>query len=254
MTDDCKAVFFVFLCFLLFFVFFFLFCFFFCFFVLVLFCFLFGGFFLFFFNSFLSVFLIEETVFHPRKGHFLYIFECLPLFLLSLSLASPLFNFSFSVSLYSSFLSFLLLVFLFCFLVFGLFLSVSFFFAFVSWKEQHENIQLQSFPSSIFSLFFGFLSCFLFETLFLIFVFPDFKICFLFSINVLGFIKPKLKNANFGQMGVATNVFYLPVICKMWRGIICFFLLTGPSLGSKKEANLDQLITIKICVRNFLIT
>ena len=30
-------------------------------------------------------------------------------------------------------------------------------------------------------------------------------------------------------------------------------LLTGPSWGSKKKANLDQLITLEICARNFFI-
>ena len=29
-------------------------------------------------------------------------------------------------------------------------------------------------------------------------------------------------------------------------------LLTGPSWGSKKKANLDHLITLEICARNFL--
>ena len=90
----------------------------------------------------------------PRKGHFLFIFGCLPLFLLSLFWPPP-FSISLSLSLSCSILSFFLLVFLFCFLSvpsFSLFLSFSFFFAFVSLKEQHQNIKLQFFPE-IFSVF-----------------------------------------------------------------------------------------------------
>ena len=112
-----------------------------------------------------------KIVCSPRKGHF-----CL---FLSLSLCFslpffglPLFNFSFSVSLL--FFSFFLPSCLSFLLSFGsFFLSLSFllfFFAFVSCKEQHQNIQLQ-FVSSIVSLLFGFLSCFSFESLFLMFVF-----------------------------------------------------------------------------------
>ena len=41
----------------------------------------------------------RKTLFSDYERAFLYIFECLPLFLLSLFLASPFFTFSFSVSL-----------------------------------------------------------------------------------------------------------------------------------------------------------
>ena len=45
--------------------------------------------------------------------------------------------------------------------LFCLFLSLSFFFAFASWKEQHETIKFQSLVHQSFLFFFGFLSCFL---------------------------------------------------------------------------------------------
>ena len=68
----------------------------------------------------------KYLVFPPRKGHFLFIFECLPLFLLSFFGAPP-FSISLSLSLSSScpfsFLSCLFFAF-FCFLV----LSLSFLF------------------------------------------------------------------------------------------------------------------------------
>ena len=84
--------------------------------------------------SFLSLLLSEEKSFPPKVRHFLFIFECLPLFLLSL-FGLPLVQISLSLSLSCSFLSFFLLVFCFCFLLvpsFSLFLSFSVFFAFVS--------------------------------------------------------------------------------------------------------------------------
>ena len=79
------------------------------------------------FFSFLSLLLIEKNCFPPRKGLFLFIFECLPLFLLSLFWPPP-FSISLSLSLSSSFLLVFLLVF-YCFLLipcFSLFLSFFF--------------------------------------------------------------------------------------------------------------------------------
>ena len=82
------------------------------------------------FFPFLSLLLNTKTLFFsPRKGHFLFIFECLPLFLLSF-FGIPLFNFSFSVSLL--FLSFFLPSCLSFLLSLGsLFLSLSFLFFFL---------------------------------------------------------------------------------------------------------------------------
>ena len=86
------------------------------------------------FLSFLCLVIQKKPCFAPRKGHFLFIFECLPLSLLSFFGAPP-FSISLSLSLSSScpcFLSFLSFFFaFFCFLVLSLF-SFSFFFAFVS--------------------------------------------------------------------------------------------------------------------------
>ena len=135
----------------------------------------------------------------------------LSLFLPSLFWPPP-FSMSLSLSLSCYFLfSFLSFFFaLFSFLVFLSFFS--FFFAFVSWKEQHQNIELQLFFTNLFSFLGGFLSCFSFESLYLIFVFffPDFKLCFLFNINVFGFKKSKLKNTNFwSKGGLQQNGFFM---------------------------------------------
>ena len=59
----------------------------------------------------------QKTSFPPKKGHFLFIFRCLPLFLFSLFGASPLSSLSLSLSLSCSFLSSFLPVFHFLFLV-----------------------------------------------------------------------------------------------------------------------------------------
>ena len=77
-----------------------------------------------------------------EKGHFLFIFERLPLFLLSLFWGLRLFNSSFSVSLWLFSLFFpCCLSFLLSFCSFFFSLSFHFFFfAFISWKEQHQNI------------------------------------------------------------------------------------------------------------------
>ena len=122
--------------------------------------------FLFFFFALLSLFFLidKKPVFPPRKGHFLLIFNVSLSFSLNLFWPPP-FSVSLSLSLCCSFLFTFLLVFLFCFLFvscFCLFLSLSFFIAFVSWKEKHQNIQLQFFPE-IFSLFFVSCLAFLFQ-------------------------------------------------------------------------------------------
>ena len=91
----------------------------------------------------------------------------LPLFLfLFLCLSVVLFLFSF------------LLVFLFCFLFvscFCLFLSFSFFIAFLSWKEKHQNIQLQFFSWNVFSFF---VSCLAF-----LFQIPFSYLCFFLILS-----------------------------------------------------------------------
>ena len=134
-----------------------------------------------FFCSFPFFAFNRKTLFFPLKRAFFVYFLCFSFFLPQPFLTSPFFCFSFSVSLLllsfflPSCLSFLLS---FCFLFLSLF-HFSFFFAFVFWKEQHENFKLQFIFSSIFSLFYGFLSCFSFQIPFpYLCFFPDFKLCF----------------------------------------------------------------------------
>ena len=168
----------------------------------------------------------KKPGFLPEKA-FLFTFECLALFLLSLFLPSPFFNFSFSVSLlflslfFPSSLSF-------CFLFvpcFCLFLSFSLLFAFVSWKEEHQNTQLQSFSSSIFS-FFGFLSCFFFQILFsYLCFFPDLKLWFLFNINVLVSKNLSWKTPIFGQKRGCNKTFFLMSLCVAKCEKLSFFFL-----------------------------
>ena len=114
----------------------------------------------------------KNLVFPPEKGIF-----CLFLVFLFLSplalLDLPLFLFLFLCLSFFFFSFFLPSCLCFCFLLVPcfcpFFLSFSFFFAFLSWKEQHENIQLQVFfLSEIISLF-KFPAFFSFKFLFLIF-------------------------------------------------------------------------------------
>ena len=93
---------------------------------LLIYCFFFWGGGL-FFLYFLCFLIQQKPCFSLRKGQFLFIFECLPLFLPSLFWPPPFFNSSFSVSLL--FLSFFLPSYLSFLLSFGsLFLSLSFLF------------------------------------------------------------------------------------------------------------------------------
>ena len=153
LTDNWKAHFlilsvfcfvYLFFCFLLFccfvvllfFLFFLFFLFVFCLFVLF-FCF-FCFFCCFCCFSFLSLVLSEKKPIFPLKRVFLFIFECLPLFLLSLFWPSTC-SISVSLSLSCSFLSFVLIVFL-VLLSFGsFFFSLSFFLFLSSLLLFHEN-------------------------------------------------------------------------------------------------------------------
>ena len=124
----------------------------------------------------------KNLVFPPEKGFFIY-FQCFSFFLPLPFWASLFFCFSCSVSLFSSFLSFFLLVFVlafFWFLVFVsffFFLSFSFFFAFLSWKEQHQNIQLQVF-----------LACHPFSVLRFLFFLFQVPFCYLSSFLILSYV------------------------------------------------------------------
>ena len=199
LTDNWKVHFLIFLCFFCFLSLLFVFCWFF----VLFFCFLFfvfflgpkpffcfGLFYLFIFCLFLSVPLCFSLAFFGLPP-FQFLFLCL-----SLSLSC---------------FFFFLLVFLVCFLLvpcFSLFHYFSVFFAFVSWKEQHQKIQLQSF------CFFNQSCVFLFPVMFSLwnpFVLPlfccflIFHLCFLFNINVVGFKQQVEKHQCLVKRGVATK-------------------------------------------------
>ena len=169
------------------------------------------------FLNLFPLFAFNRRTSFPAKRGILFIFQCLPLFLLSL-FCLPLFHFlflSFSLSL-SLFLycSFLLPSFLSFWLSFvSLFLSLCFFALFLCFcfmKKQHQNIKLQivflqSFLCLIICLIFSFLFSYL------CFYLPHFKLCFLFNINVLSFKKDKLKKKKHQFLvvrGVATKSFF----------------------------------------------
>ena len=180
----------------------------------------------------------------PQKKRRLFLFECLPLFLLSL-FWPPTFQFLLlSLSLGIFFISSSLSL---CWVSFGfcLFLSLSFFFAFVSWREQHQNTQLQSFFSSILSLF-GFPVLFsLSDPFFLsLFFFPDFKLCFYSTSMFWGFNtnieeKQKKTHTSFWSEGSCnkTGYFYEPVFCKLCKVIFFFALSWQFWLMFKKHYN-----------------
>ena len=155
-------------------------------------------------------------MFSPRTGHFLFIFSVSLSFSLS-PFGPPSFSVSLSLSLFfllfflSSFLSLFLLSFgslflsLFCFFLFLL--------AFLSWKEQHQNIKLQVFFLKSF-LFLSFLPFFLSSSFFLSLLFPDFKLCFLFNIKVFGFKTKNLKKKTiFGQKGGCNKTGFFINLC-----------------------------------------
>ena len=137
----------------------------------------------------------------------------------------PPFSVSLSLSLCCSFLFTFLLVFLFCFLFvscFCLFLSLSFFIAFLFHEKKTSKYSIAILFPEIFSLSFGFMSCFSVSNPFLLsLLFPDFKLCFLFNINVFSFKKNKLKSTKKNQLQ-QNLFFYEPVFCKMWKVIVFF--------------------------------
>ena len=162
----------------------------------------FVGFFLYFwggfvFLSFLCLLLIKN-LFFPQKCFFVYFsvsrFVSPPPFL------PPPFSLSLSLPLSSIFLS----SFLFCFLFFPsccLCLSLSFFFAFVSWKEQHRILHEKVFFHKSF-LFLIFYLVFSFTFLSLIFVFSFMLSCVSCSTSMFFLSKKRSrKTPIFGQEG-----------------------------------------------------
>ena len=215
MTDNWKALLLLFLCFCLVASFFLFFCFFFVLFLFFFLCVFFGGFkgqvrwpegpphlalnppsghltwplnppyllffcFFCFFLSFLCFLIHKNPCFSLEKGIFclfLSVSLCFSLAFFGL----PLFLFLFLclclvLVLFSSFLS--------SFFAFFWFLVFVSFFPFLSSlllvheNEQHQNIKLHLFSSSIFSLFWFPVLFFLSNPLFLSLLFPDFKLCF----------------------------------------------------------------------------
>ena len=145
----------------------------------------------------------KKPVFPHREGHFLFIFESLPLFLLSLLWPPPFQFLLLCVSLVLFFLYFFLLVLLFCCILVPYF-CLSFFVFLSSLLLFHEGTTSKYSIAIVFHQSFLFwVSClvFAFKSYFLSLIFPNFKFCFLFNINVLGFKKPKLKNTNFWSKG-----------------------------------------------------
>ena len=173
---------------------------------------------LFFFGFVFWLFNTEKNLVFPQKRAFFCLFSVF-LFLSPLALLGlPLFLFLFlclSCFFFSFFLPsclcccFLLVP---CFCPF--FVSFSFFFAFLSWKEQHENIKLQVFCLKSF-LFLSYLPFFLSSSFFLSLLFPDFKLCFLFNIKVFGFKTKNLKkNKNvWSKGGLQQNGFFFINLC-----------------------------------------
>ena len=168
-------------------------------------------------------FLIEKKLLFLQKRAFCLLFSVSLCF--SLVFFLPFFTFSFSVSLLLFYL-FLLFFFLFCFILLPCcFLLVFFscFFAFVSWKEQHQNTNFRVCLSSILSMFW--LSVPLFSQN------PFPQLCFflllsfvLFNINV--FLGPvKIKTHICGQEGGCNiTVFYNQCFAKCEVIPFCHFL------------------------------
>ena len=137
---------------------------------------------------FLSLLPIDKKPsFSPRKGHFMFLFACLPFLSLSLFWPPPFFTFSFSVSLFLSFflpscLSFLFhLASWFC----CLFVCLSFLLCFCFMIRTTSKYSITKFFLHQYFLHFGFLSCLLFEILLSYLCFPDFKLCFCSNIKWL---------------------------------------------------------------------
>ena len=170
---------------------------------------------MFFFVPFLSLPLIQKkpVFFPPKKGIFVY-FLCFSFFLPQPFLASPFSVFlslSLSLSLSCSCLSFFLLVFFFAFFLFLVFVSFSFFFLLCFCFMKTNNIKRLNCKVFFINIFSFLVSClvFSFKSLFLIFVFPDFKLCLLFNMNVFGFkIKQLKKHQFFGQKGSCNKTFF----------------------------------------------
>ena len=196
------------------------------------FCFLFFVFFFlfsFFLLPFLSLFLIEKTLFFPLKRAFFGLFSLFPFLSPLTFFGLPLFHFLFlclSVLLLSFFLpSCLSFLAFFVFLVFVSFFVLSSVLLFLE-KNNMKILNWNSFSSSKCSLF-G-VSCLVFslKSLFLIFVFFSwFWVMFFVQHHCFWFQKTQVEKHIFSKKrGVATKrgFFYEPVFCKMSKVIVFF--------------------------------
>ena len=191
--------------------------------------------------SFLSLLLIDKNLFFPLQKGIFGLFLSVSLSFSVAFFGLPLFEFLFlclsfslslSISISRSFLSFFLLVFLFCFLSapwFSLFLSFSSLLLFHA-RSSIKTLNCNCF-SSIFS-FFGFLSCFFFPIPFsylCMFLILSYVFCST-SMFLVENIKVE-KHQFLVKRGVATKrYFYEPVFWKMWKVIVFFCPFFGPIL------------------------
>ena len=151
------------------------------------------------------VLLLEEKVFFLLKKPFLFIGQCLPLFL-----PSFLFNIPFSLSLSLSLSCYFLSSFLFSFSCF--FIFVSLFLCRVSLLLFHEknNIEILKIQSIPFC-FFGLLSCFLFQIPFSSLLLFLILSCLCCSTSM--FLSKKTSKQKLVKRGVATKRFLFLTIC-----------------------------------------
>ena len=191
-----------------------------------------GGLFL----PFFSLLFNPKTGFPPRKGHLLFIFESLPLFLLRL-FWPPSFSISLDLSLSCSFLFFFILVFSFLLSFGSLFWSISFLlFLLCVCFRKGTTTSKHLIAISFFINLFSFLdSC-------LVFSFNPFS--YLCSFLILSYVfcsrcmflvskQTTLKTQIFGQEGgLQQNVFLnQPVFCKMWKVTFFFGALFWANFG-----------------------
>ena len=152
----------------------------------------------------------------------------------SLFLAFHLFNFSFSVSLF--FFSFFLPSCLSFLLSFGsFFFSLSFFFCLLCFCFM-TTANIKGFNCNVFfhqsCVFFGFLSCFLFQISFsYLWCFPGIQLCFFVQHQCFGYQKHKLKNTNFWSKGELQQNGFFNNLCFAKCEKLSFLPFFGPIIG-----------------------
>ena len=156
-----------------------------------------------------SFFAFNRKIVSPQKGHFLFVLQCLPSFLLSL-FSSPFFTFSCSVSLLFLSLPYLFSSFLLCFA--SLVLSFCFFLFFLCFcftKRTTSNIKFKSLFFIIFLCLWVCCLLFSFKSLVLIFVCVSwFEVLLFVQHQCVFFIfsEKQVKNTNFWSRGGGWNI------------------------------------------------